>query len=284
MGARIRTIKPEFWGDEKVSRLQRPVRLTFLGLISAASDDAGRCRGNPRAVRAAVYPLDEDISTEEISAHLDQLAAVGLIKLYSVNSEPYIEIANFTRHQRIQRPSPSQLPPPPPVSETAESLREESVIDRGLFADRSANAPTVVERSGKDGSSINESATRADGQELKASSVGAQGPTAAFPRDVCDRLYEGWLNTGRSIEYPRFRKALKPLFATAAPRYSERDLTNAIIAFNEAADGASADKSQFWHVNKFVDDVGRWVRLGAMPLADANGLTERGRAAVGAVR
>jgi hypothetical protein len=55
----------------------------------------------------------------------------------------------------------------------------------------------------------------------------------------------------------------------------------AIVAFNEAADGATADKSQFWHINKFVEDIGRWVRLGRMPLADLNGLTERGRTAVG---
>lgn len=39
--ARIRTIKPEFWSDEKLSPLAPIDRLTFLGLISMA-DDYGR--------------------------------------------------------------------------------------------------------------------------------------------------------------------------------------------------------------------------------------------------
>ena len=39
--ARIRTIKPEFWTDEKLAPLSPICRLTFLGLVSMA-DDAGR--------------------------------------------------------------------------------------------------------------------------------------------------------------------------------------------------------------------------------------------------
>jgi hypothetical protein len=38
MGARIRTIKPEFWNDEKLGKLPREVRLTFLGIISSMAD------------------------------------------------------------------------------------------------------------------------------------------------------------------------------------------------------------------------------------------------------
>lgn len=291
MGARIRTIKPEFWGDEKVGRLTRLARLTFLGLISVASDDEGRCRGNPRGVRSTVYPLDGDIPVEEIAEHLEQIAATGLVTLYSVKGEPYIQIVNFKRHQRINRATASQLPPasaPPPVSNklTECSLRphhsigEDSVSSQHILIEPSKSAPTVVESSVKE----KEESPLA---VLPPVAVNVPSRSAAplsnpFPKDLCDRLYEGWLSTGHSVEYSRFRKALKPLFPNSGHRFEEAAIARAIVAFNEAADGVSPDKSQFWHINKFVDDVGRWVRLGAMPLTDLNGLTERGRAAMGA--
>lgn len=283
MGARIRTIKPDFWRDEKVASLPREVRLTFLGLISAASDDVGRCRGNPRVVRAAVYPLDDDVSVDEITSHLKQLADVGLIKTYSVNAEPYIEIVNFTRHQRIDRPSLSQLPPPANQPNPPRNVSEDSSIYPGNIIEPSVSLRPVVECSGKEGSSENKKGAVNPRPRPKVSAPAKLAQDLPpFSMDLCNRLYEVWLSTGHSTDYARFRKALIPLFPSAGPRYEEAALTSAIVAFNEAADGASPDRSQYWHVNKFVEDIGRWVRLGAMPLIDVNGPTERGRAVVGA--
>lgn len=111
--ARIRTIKPGFWTDEKLSQLSPLVRLTFLGLISAMADDAGRCKGEVRLVKAAVWPLDDDVSTKAIASHLAQLARAKRIVLYDVEGARYIQIVNWKRHQRIDKPRPSELPAPP---------------------------------------------------------------------------------------------------------------------------------------------------------------------------
>ena len=43
--ARIRTIKPEFWEDEKIGKLPIPCRLFFIGCWNFA-DDFGVIKGN----------------------------------------------------------------------------------------------------------------------------------------------------------------------------------------------------------------------------------------------
>jgi len=111
--ARIRSVKPTFWTDEKVGLLARDVRLTFLGLISAMADDHGRLSGVARIVRGAVYPFDEDISTAEVERHLVEIAAKRLITRYAVNGGQYIHIRNWLRHQKVDKPSPSLIPEPP---------------------------------------------------------------------------------------------------------------------------------------------------------------------------
>jgi hypothetical protein len=288
MGARIRTIKPEFWGDEKIGSLPRAARLTFLGLISVASDDEGRCRGNPRAVRSAVYPLDDDVNVDEMVSHLELLAERGLIRPYTVNGEPYLLIVNFTRHQKIDRPTASQLPAPRDDPEHSRSFVDASPSDRRRLGEHSASLRPVKEGTGKerkrkeDRAKKNEETVPCDPTQRCSEEPSAR-ESGSLSKDLCDRLYEAWLQTGHGVEYSWFRKALKPLYPSSGPRYEEHQMTAAIIAFNEAADGVSADKSQFWHVQKFVEHIGRWIHVGAMPLTDSNGLTERGRAAVGGV-
>ena len=58
--ARIRSIKPEFWQDEKLAGIPRDARLLFVGLWNIA-DDEGRLRGSPLFVRAHVFPYDLDV-------------------------------------------------------------------------------------------------------------------------------------------------------------------------------------------------------------------------------
>ena len=47
--ARIRTIKPSLWDSEKIGRLQDFARLTFIGLISIADDEAAASRASVKA-------------------------------------------------------------------------------------------------------------------------------------------------------------------------------------------------------------------------------------------
>lgn len=109
---RIRTIKPEFWTSLTVTSLPLPVRLTFIGLWNF-SDDAGRSVLEPRLLKAAIWPLDDEVTAADVGSHLAALANVGLVQLYDVEGRKYIQVSTWTEHQRVEKPRLSQLPPPP---------------------------------------------------------------------------------------------------------------------------------------------------------------------------
>ena len=108
--ARIRTIKPSLWGDEKFSRVSVPARLLYIGLVSMADDD-GRFLGSSAAIRGYVFPND-DISDKRLRAWLDELDSIGLVVLYECGGFRYGVHLNYRKHQRISHPQPSPLPPP----------------------------------------------------------------------------------------------------------------------------------------------------------------------------
>lgn len=114
--ARIRTIKPQFWGDEKVSQLSRDERLLFVGLVSMA-DDEGRFLASSHAIAGYVFPNDEDVTTKKLAAWLDHIADLGMVVFYTVGRVRYGVLPNWHKHQRINRPQPSVLPAPPTLTE-----------------------------------------------------------------------------------------------------------------------------------------------------------------------
>src|SRR5689334_20392246 len=110
--ARIRTVKPEFWGHPKICRCSRDARLLFVGLLNE-SDDEGRQLASPRAIAGAVFPNDGDVTTKMVDRWLDELEAAGLVTRYDVDGVKYLVILGFNQHQKINRPSKSRLPRPP---------------------------------------------------------------------------------------------------------------------------------------------------------------------------
>jgi hypothetical protein len=109
--ARIRTIKPSFWGDDDVCKLSRDARLLLVGLISMADDD-GRFIATPAAVAGYVFP-HEDIPTTKIRRWLAEIAETPMLTLYAVETRQYGVLPNYRKHQRISHPQPSPLPAPP---------------------------------------------------------------------------------------------------------------------------------------------------------------------------
>lgn len=56
--ARIRTIKPQFWGDDQIATLSITARYLAIGLVSMADDD-GRFIASVNAISGYVFPHDE---------------------------------------------------------------------------------------------------------------------------------------------------------------------------------------------------------------------------------
>lgn len=106
---RIRTVKPEFWADEKISLFDPTTRLVFLGLICMA-DDAGRLVDNVKLLDGQIFPSTDDTCR----AALDILASNGRVLRYqSPSGQRLLQITNWGKHQRVDNPSKHNLPAPP---------------------------------------------------------------------------------------------------------------------------------------------------------------------------
>lgn len=114
--ARIRTIKPSFWPS--VAHMSRDGRLFALSLMSFADDD-GRFVATSAAVFGYAYPMDETLTKSHFDKWMREVCEpkpgedVPTVILYSHNGFRYGYLPKFRKHQRINRPQASALPPPP---------------------------------------------------------------------------------------------------------------------------------------------------------------------------
>jgi hypothetical protein len=93
--ARIRTIKPDFFLDDDVAKLQPLTRILFIALWCLA-DKAGRLEDKPQRIKIQALPYDK----YDVDAELDVLMQSGFIYRYQVDEMKLIEIKSFLKHQR----------------------------------------------------------------------------------------------------------------------------------------------------------------------------------------
>lgn len=132
--ARIRSIKPEFPHSESMGRVSRDARLTFL-LMWTIADDEGRLRGNSRILASLLFPYDSDAGSL-MEGWVAELQQEGCLDRYEVEGSTYIQIRNWLKHQKIDRPSKSKIPPFDESSRVLASNREASSGDLDLDLDR----------------------------------------------------------------------------------------------------------------------------------------------------
>ncbi len=110
---RIRSIKPEFWRSPDISCLAIEDRLLFIGLWSYVDDNGvGEDRVSMVAADLFADDLERDPSDTfaRVSRGLANLSAAGRIIRYTVDGRDYVEIANWSKHQRIDRPGKERMP------------------------------------------------------------------------------------------------------------------------------------------------------------------------------
>jgi hypothetical protein len=103
---RIRSIKPDFWTDEKIVELPMPERLFFIGTWNFA-DDFGNLPRSPQKLKMQIFPAD----VIDVEPLVRSLITHGLLTEYSVKGSLYLHINGFRKHQRINRPSKDGLVP-----------------------------------------------------------------------------------------------------------------------------------------------------------------------------
>lgn len=106
---RIRSIKPEFWTDDKIISLPYIARLFFIGLWNF-SDDFGALQDKPEQLRLLILPSETDISANQI---IDLLISCQLVDRY-VNEESddcFLIIKHWAEHQKVDHPTKSKIIP-----------------------------------------------------------------------------------------------------------------------------------------------------------------------------
>lgn len=105
---RIRTIKPEFWAHEDISRLSAETVLLAIGLLNWC-DDEGYFRANPELIRAAIFPLRK--LSRSLPVMLSELSSVHYIRLFKGDPDgrDYGHVIHFLDHQKISNPSQSKI-------------------------------------------------------------------------------------------------------------------------------------------------------------------------------
>lgn len=139
--ARIRTIKPEFWDDEKLASISRDARLLFVGLWNQ-SDDYGVVKGHPSWLKNKIFPYD-DIRPTDFQRWLAELEAIKAILPFVHDQERYYFIRTFKQHQVVNRPSSTRNPTPP------DDINDPSRQAHGVFHEPSRRTPIRKGREGK---------------------------------------------------------------------------------------------------------------------------------------
>ena len=113
---RIRTIKPEWLGDDRLIAADSDARVVSIALLLMA-DDYGRGRLGMET-RVRVFPLDGLARFDNAFAKLEPWYA----RAYEVRGQRYFEVANWSKHQLVKNPSKPHVPGPEEADPT-ESLR-----------------------------------------------------------------------------------------------------------------------------------------------------------------
>ena len=74
-------------------------------------DDFGRGSAEPEIIKGFVFPRRKSVTEASIKSALDDLARMGLIRLYDVDGDSYLYFPNWASHQNVRATS-SKFPDP----------------------------------------------------------------------------------------------------------------------------------------------------------------------------
>ncbi len=126
-----RILREGILSSERVDKIaDDPAYEVLYRRLFSVVDDYGRFSGDPRIIRAAIYPLRLDSQpASKIRDHIAACEEAGLLMTYLVDGKPYLELSDF--HQRLRRmvskyPSPTAVTRRSPDSEVRLESESES--------------------------------------------------------------------------------------------------------------------------------------------------------------
>lgn len=128
-----RAIYPEMCDSRSLARCGIVANALWPRLIAQA-DDQGRLAGNAVDVLGLCFPkMLDKVTTRAVRAALDELVAAGMIQLYEVDGEPYIQILTWWDWQAgMRRAYPSRHPAPPRWDDAVYGFEEHPATYRAV--------------------------------------------------------------------------------------------------------------------------------------------------------
>lgn len=126
--ARIRSVKPALRISRVVAGWPIPARYAWV-LLWGYLDDYGRGIDDVRLIVADCFPLDREVTERKMESWLRLYSTAQPEKpaplcRYTVAGQTYLHSLNWHEHQRVNRPTPSVIPPCPLHESFSERLSE----------------------------------------------------------------------------------------------------------------------------------------------------------------
>jgi hypothetical protein len=119
-----RVVRSEILDSDKVNKLSWAAEVFYRRLMSIV-DDYGLGDGRIPVIRSKLYPLRLDrVSESDIIKWIAECESSGLVSLYQVNGNPYLEIVNFGQTVRQKK---AKYPFPPREQMQADASRCEQM-------------------------------------------------------------------------------------------------------------------------------------------------------------
>ncbi|HEV2928407.1 MAG TPA: hypothetical protein VGW74_06930 [Propionibacteriaceae bacterium] len=112
--ARIRSVHPDICQDLVLCEVSARAERTFVRLWTHL-DDEGRCVDHPKLIKAALYPLHDEMTAAEVDADIWELIEHGLLLRYEADGKKVVAAKPeaWKNRQKPKHPTPSKLPEPP---------------------------------------------------------------------------------------------------------------------------------------------------------------------------
>jgi len=240
--ARIRSVHPDICVSDTLAGLDAELERTFVRLWTHC-DDEGRCRDNPKLIKAALYPLHDDVTWERLDVELDCLDAKGLIVRYEVAGQRYLAVRSWGEYQHPQRAKASNIPPPEDGRP-----REPSPTPPSPGSEESRNGTRPVREPSRTGEGVGEGVGVGGEREIHTSSLLpalAVVPDAVSPpatRAPIDTVFTAWQDaTGH--HRARLDDKRRRLIQRALKTYPPDDLVDAVRGWRNSPFHAGQNES-----------------------------------------
>lgn len=152
-----RALHPDLCGDARLAKCSLGAQLLYDRLVLQA-DDQGRLHGLAHVVKAVCFPLAIEVSEKKVRTWLAEVAANGLVELYSAGGIELIQVKDWWENEAgMRRAYPSHWPAPPGWTDNVygvpKDTRPGNRADGASDADSAGKVPrSAANRPGKSAS------------------------------------------------------------------------------------------------------------------------------------